>query len=176
MTQSIETPIEVRVDDLAFYEGDAIIRLATAEPGATTSLLRRFEQAAGPELATQLRLAEPLEVGSAIVTAAGRLPVGLLVHAVVASESEAVSRMSVRRALLSALQRAEGWGLARVATPPIGLDPGNLEMEESAQVMMDVFSQHLRRGSAYPGRLTRGAETDEEATVLRYYLHRSGLA
>jgi len=176
MTQQIETPIDVRVDDLAFYEGDAIIRPVTAELGATTPLLRRLEQAAGPELADQLRLAEPLEVGSAIVTAAGRLPVGLLVHAVITSDSEAVSRTSVRRALLSALQRAEGWGLSRVATPLLGLGPGNLEPEESAQVMLEVLSQHLRRGSAYPGHLTLVAETDEEATVLRYYVSRSGLA
>jgi hypothetical protein len=38
--------IDVRVDDLAFYEGEAIVRPVTAALGATTALLRRLEAAA----------------------------------------------------------------------------------------------------------------------------------
>ncbi|HKH92018.1 MAG TPA: hypothetical protein VKA54_09445, partial [Gemmatimonadaceae bacterium] len=77
--------IEVRVEDLAFYSGDAIVRPTTATLGATTPLLRRLELAAGTALLAQLARAEPLAVGSAVVTGAGELPVDLLVHAVVSS-------------------------------------------------------------------------------------------
>lgn len=168
--------IEARVDDLAFYEGDAVIRPTTAELGATTTLLRRLESAAGPELASQLRPSEPLAVGSAIVTGAGRLPVGFLVHAVISSETEPVTAASVRRGLLSGLQRAEGWALERVAIPPFGLGAGNLPIEASAEAMIDAIAQHARRGAAYPTEITLVAETDEELAALRYHLGRSALA
>ena len=175
MTQPTMSRLEVRVDDLAFYEGDAVIWPVTADLAATTPLLRRLEQAAGSELAGQLRLTEPLAVGSAVVTGAGRLGAGMLVHAVISSDMEPVSTSTVRRALLSALQRAEGWALERVAVAPMGLGAGNLDVEESSRVMVDVIVQHLERGAAHPAQVTVVTENEDEATVFRYHAQRSGL-
>jgi O-acetyl-ADP-ribose deacetylase (regulator of RNase III) len=164
------------VDDLAFFDGDAVVRPVTATLGAPTALLRRLESAAGPDLAAQLRLTEPLAIGSAIVSGGGRLSAGFLVHAVVASDEEPVSASSVRRALLSALERAEGWAFGDVAVPPFGLGAGNLNIEESAQVMAEALAQHARRGARHPERVTLIAENDEEADAFRWALGRSGLA
>ena len=77
--------IEVRVEYLAFYDGEAIVRPATATLDATTPLLRRLEVTAGGALREQLSLSEPLAVGSAVVTRAGDIPAKLLVHAIVIS-------------------------------------------------------------------------------------------
>ena len=52
-----------------------------------------------------LRVNEPLAVGSAVVTGAGALAVELLIHGVVSSDTEPVSRSTVRQALSSALNR-----------------------------------------------------------------------
>ena len=157
--------IEVRVEDLAFYSGDAIVRPATATLGATTPLLRRLELAAGSALFDQLTLSEPLAVGSAIVTGAGELPVGLMVHAIVSSQTEAVSRDGVRRALRSALQRVLAWQIAEVAIPPFGLGAGNLDIDESAHLMADELARHC--GTApFPTRVTLVAETPDEAHAL----------
>lgn len=163
--------IEVRVEDLAFYEGDAIIRPATALLGATTPLLRRLELAGGDALFRQLTVSEPLPVGSAVVTAAGDLPVDLLVHAIVSSATERVSRDGVRRALRSALERANAWQIARVALPPLGLGAGNLDLDTSADLMADELSRHCRPG-AFPTAVTVVAETDDEAAVLDFALSR----
>ena len=48
--------ISVRIDDLAFYDGEAIARPVTAGLGPTTGLLRRLELAGGETLRKQLRL------------------------------------------------------------------------------------------------------------------------
>ena len=61
--------IEVRVEDLAFFEGNAIIRPSTATLDTTTPLLRRLDLAGGAALHAQLHVAEPLPVGAAVVTA-----------------------------------------------------------------------------------------------------------
>lgn len=159
--------IEVRVEDLAFFEGNAIIRPSTATLDATTPLLRRLEQAGGPRLLTQLRVAEPLPVGAAVVTGAGDLPVELLVHAVVSSPTERVSRDGVRRAFRSALERVREWQLGRVAVPPLGLGAGNLALEDSAALMAEELMRHH---APFPAQLTVVAETEEEAQALRFAL------
>ena len=164
--------IEVRVEDLAFYSGDAIVRPTTATLGATTPLLRRLELAAGTALLEQLARAEPLAVGSAVVTGGGDLSVDLLVHAVVSSATERVSREGVRRALRSALERVLAWQIAEVAIPPFGLGAGNLDIDESAQLMADELARHIDT-SAYPTRVTLVAETPDEALALESAVARS---
>jgi O-acetyl-ADP-ribose deacetylase (regulator of RNase III) len=164
--------IQVRVEDLAFYAGHAVIRPATATLGATTPLLRRFELAGGAALRNQLVVADPLPVGSAVVTAAGDLPVELLVHAIVTSLTERVTRDGVRRAFRSALQRTREWQLADVAVPPLGLGAGNLDIEESAELMADELHAH-RRTSEFPRRVTLVAETPDEASALEQAVARS---
>jgi O-acetyl-ADP-ribose deacetylase (regulator of RNase III) len=164
--------IDVRVEDLAFYSGHAIIRPATATLGATTPLLRRLELAGGAKLLDQLKVTEPLPVGSAVVTGAGELPVELLVHAIVMSPTERVSRDGVRRAFRSALQRTREWQLADVAVPPLGLGAGNLEIEESAELMAHELRAH-RKSSAFPRRVTLVAESQDEASALEHAVARS---
>jgi O-acetyl-ADP-ribose deacetylase (regulator of RNase III) len=164
--------IDVRVEDLAFYSGHAIIRPATATLGATTPLLRRLELAGGSALLDQLRVAEPLPVGSAVVTGAGDLAVELLVHAIVMSPTERVTRDGVRRAFRSALQRTREWQLADVAIPPLGLGAGNLDIEASAELMADELLKH-RRTAEFPRRVTLVAETADEASALEHAVTRS---
>jgi O-acetyl-ADP-ribose deacetylase (regulator of RNase III) len=166
--------IRVRIDDLAFFDGEAIVRPVNEDLGATTPLLRRLELAAGAELHEQIRLHEPLPVGAAVVTPGGELAAKLLVHAVVMSRTERVSADSIRRALLSALQRVESWQINDVAIPPFGLGAGNLEIEESAKVMLGVIAQHLL-GARYPETITLVAETADEERALSTALARSGL-
>ena len=66
------------------------------------------------------------------------------------------------------------WQIKKVAIPPFGLGAGNLEIDESAQVMLGVIGQHMR-GARYPEEITLVAETPEEERVLAAALQRSGL-
>jgi len=166
--------IEVRVDDLAFFEGDAIVRPVNADLGATTPLMRRLEQAAGPTLPGKIQLHEPLPVGAAVVTAAGALGAGFLVNAVVSSDTEPATRATVRHALTSALHRVEGWRMESVAIAPLGLGAGNLAIEESADVMCEVLAAHLRH-ARFPQRVAIFVETADEETALVIAARRNGL-
>lgn len=163
--------IQLRIDDLAFVKADALAWPVTAELRATTSLLRRLEVAGGPALAAQLVPREPLPVGSAVVTGAGELPVELLVSAVVASDTEPVSRSSVRRALVSTLQRASDWKMGSLAFAPFGLGAGNLEIEDCAELMVDVISDHMTR-SNFPVAVTIVLESTVEEEVFAASLGR----
>lgn len=161
--------IEVRTDDLAFIAADAIARPVDAELHATTPLMRRLEVAGGETLARHLRVNEPLAVGSAVVTPAGELGVELLIHGVVSSDTEPVSRTSVRQAVSSALQRAADWGIEHLALTPFGLGAGNLDVEESAEIIADVVRRH-RQTMKRPAMITVVVETTFEHDVFERLL------
>jgi O-acetyl-ADP-ribose deacetylase (regulator of RNase III) len=164
--------IDVRVDDLAFYEGEAIARPVNAMLGATTPVMRKLERAAGASFVEKARLSEPLPVGAAVVTNAGDLPVELLIHGVVSSDDEPASRATVRLALMSALQRAVAFQIRELAIAPFGLGAGNLDIEDSADVMAEVLTDHMKR-SSYPSTVLVIAETELEEQVLRARLKAS---
>ena len=84
---------------------------------------------------------------------------------VTASATERVTRESVRRALRSALERVLSWQIAEIAIPPLGLGAGNLDIDESAELMADELARHLAT-AAFPKRVTLIAETPDEALVL----------
>jgi O-acetyl-ADP-ribose deacetylase (regulator of RNase III) len=165
--------IEVRVDDLAFYEGEAIARPVNAMLGATTPVMRKLERAAGAAFTDIVRVSEPMPVGSAVVTNAGDLSVELLIHGVVSSDDEPVTRATVRLALMSALQRAVAFQIRELAIAPFGLGAGNLDLDESADVMIGVVTEHMKRAS-YPAHVVIIAETELEEHVLRARIRGGG--
>jgi len=171
-TAAAERAIDVRVEDLAFVTADAIAWPVTDELRATTPLLRRLEEAGGSRLRQQLTAHDALAVGSAVVTGAGDLSVELLVSAVVSSASESVSEGGVRRALLSALQRAADWQIEHLAFAPFGLGAGNLVLEDSAELMASVAAQHVAR-MRYPSRITIIVESPLELEVFQSALARA---
>lgn len=166
-----ERAIRVRVDDLAFATGDAIAWPVTAGLRATTPLLRRMETAGGTALAAQLRVQEPLPIGSAVVTGAGALAVELLVNAVISSDDQPVTESGVRRALRSALQRSADWQIEHLLVAPFGLGAGNLDLEDSAAIMTAVIAEHLGQ-ARFPVDVTIIVETPLEEEVLRAALAR----
>lgn len=164
--------IRVVVDDLAFVAADAIVRPANSLLEPTTASLRRLEQIGGAAFWDQLQPERELAVGSAVVTGAGDLGVELVVHAIIRSATEQVSRDSVRRALTAALQRAEDWQLAHLATPLLGTGAGNLTLEDAADVMGAVLAS-LRGATGCPRDVTIVVETDEERAVVESCLRKT---
>ncbi|MGH3630719.1 MAG: macro domain-containing protein, partial [Sciscionella sp.] len=155
----------VVVDDLAFVQVDAVVRPATGTLEPTSPSLRRLEQVGGPTFFNQLRVTQELGVGAAVVTGGGELAAELVIHAIIRTSEEAVSRLGVRRALTSTLQRALDWRLARIALPPIGTGPGNLAIEAVAQLTVDVLSTHMA-DAAYPSEVSIVVETEADREVF----------
>ena len=158
--------IDVVVDDIAFVAADAVARPVNAELRAVTPVIRRMEAAAGDALVRQLRVNDPLEVGSAVATGAGALPAELIIHAVVSTLREAVSRDGVRRATVSALQRAHDFDVGHLAIAPFGLGAGNLDVDDAAQTMIGAMNEHRSR-SPRPARISIVVENELEADAFR---------
>lgn len=154
------------IDDPAFVSADAIARPVNAELRAPTPLVRRLELAAGAGLTGHLHVHEPLDVGAAVVTGAGDIEADLMIHAVVMTDDEPVTKPGVHRAMTSALQRANDWKIARLAFTPFGLGAGNLDVDDAAQVMLSAISEHASH-AAFPSVVTIVVENDIEAEAFR---------
>jgi len=168
--------IRVVVDDLAFLETDAIVRPATARLDPTTPAVRRLETIGGSEFLNRLRLQKELAVGAAVVTAGGgNLPAEFVIHAVIQSDTEPVTREAVARAWLSALERAREWEFDRVTVPPIGTGTGNLALEDAASIMVTVLKSHIGE-SPYPSDICIVVETPEDREAFEAALRIAGAA
>jgi O-acetyl-ADP-ribose deacetylase (regulator of RNase III) len=131
--------INVVVDDLARTQVDAIVRPADESLGPASPAIASLDERAGPRFAEQRRVASPLKAGAAVVTGSGDLAAPFVLHVVVQDRESKNGREVIRRALVSAWQRATDWELGTIATPLVGADSGQLTMEEAATLLAETF-------------------------------------
>jgi O-acetyl-ADP-ribose deacetylase (regulator of RNase III) len=131
--------ISVVVDDLARTQVDAIVRPADESLGPASPAIASLDERAGPRFAEQRRVASPLKAGAAVVTGSGDLAAPFVLHVVVQDRESKNGREVIRRALVSAWQRATDWELGTIATPLVGADSGQLTMEEAATLLVETF-------------------------------------
>ncbi|HEU4682582.1 MAG TPA: macro domain-containing protein [Gemmatimonadales bacterium] len=134
--------IQVIVADLALAQADAIVRPADETLGPIGPCISRLDEQAGPRFAEQKRLGTPLKAGAAVVTGSGDLAAPFVLHVVIRDPDAKVNRDVVRRALVSAWQRATDWELGIVAAPLVGADSGELSAEEAATLLAETFPAH----------------------------------
>lgn len=163
--------IRVIIDDLAFIEADAVLRPADASLQPLTPAMRRLDEQGGPSFAALRRVGMPLDAGAAVVTGGGDLAAPFVLHLVLQDANTPASHDTVRRALVSAWQRAAEWQLGSVATPLIGVGPGQLALEESVALMFDTFPRETGAG-AQPMALTIVVERDHELETAEAMLRR----
>jgi O-acetyl-ADP-ribose deacetylase (regulator of RNase III) len=131
--------IQVIVDDLGLTQADAVVRPADESLAPVTPAISRLDEQAGPRFAEQRRLSSPLKAGAAVVTGSGDLAAPFVLHVVIRDPDSGIGRDVVRRALLSAWQRATDWELGTIAAPLVGAGAGELSLEEAATLLAETF-------------------------------------
>jgi O-acetyl-ADP-ribose deacetylase (regulator of RNase III) len=99
------------------------------------------------------------------VTGAGSLAAKFVVHAVIQSDQRASNPDSVRRALLSAWQRASDWELEAIATPLVGTGAGQLSLEEAAAILSDTLHEHRARAQ-FPAEVQIVIERESDRSTV----------
>jgi O-acetyl-ADP-ribose deacetylase (regulator of RNase III) len=155
----------VAVGDLASVAADAVVRPANGNLEAITPALRRLELAAGPRFREFCHTHRELGVGAAVVTPAGDLAVELVVHAVIMTRLEPVTRAGVHRAAEAALRQAAQWHIGTLALPPLGTGAGQLSTEDAAEALLDVIWEH-GRNAEQPATVVIVVETDAEREIF----------
>lgn len=164
--------IRVVVDDLAFLRSDAIVRPSTTRLDPTTPAVSRLGKVGGAEFAGRLQMLKELAVGAAVVTAGGGdLPAEFVIHAVIQSDTEPVTREGVARAWRSALERAQEWEFGTLTVPPIGTGAGNLSVEDAAEIMVSVLRAHTA-SARFPAEIAIVVETPEDRQAFEAAVRR----
>ena len=166
--------IEVVVDDLAFLAVDAVIRPSNEHLDPVTPAMSRLDSQAGEQFAAQRRVQMPLDIGAAVVTGAGDLAAKFVVHAVIQTQAAAASRDAIRRALLSAWQRASDWELGTIATPLVGTGAGQLTLEEATVILADTLHEH-RAHAQFPSHVQIVLEHETERSAVQAVVARRPL-
>src|SRR4051794_23737248 len=83
---SAERVIRVVAGDLARQAVDAVVRPADATLAPVGPAALHLDELGGERFAAQRRTATPLEAGAAVVTGAGGLAAGYVLHVVIADE------------------------------------------------------------------------------------------
>ncbi len=164
--------ITVVVDDLAFIEADAVLRPTDAHLAPVTPAVSRLDRLAGERFAEQRRTTTALEAGAAVVTGGGELVAAYVLHVVIRDDRSEPGAELIRRALLSAWQRARDWGLGTVASPLVGTGAGQLSVEEAATLLAQTFPRP--GGGEAPTELRIVVEREDERETVEAIVRRLG--
>ena len=146
---------------------EGILRSVFADLTADTPGSRDLELRAGSEVTDRLQAMGGLPVGAAIITPGGEVDAAFMIHVVLQSPDEAVHIEGLRSALVNGLRRAQEWSLETLAMPPLGVGAGNLEMEQSASVMVSVIMEHFQRYT-YPQEVIITVASEYEEDVFHH--------
>lgn len=161
--------IHVIVDDLALIKADAVLRPADASLGPASPAMARLDERAGPRFADQCRVSNSLKAGSAVVTGSGDLAAPFVLHVVIQDPEIRTGREVVRRALVSAWQRATDWELSTIAAPLVGAESGQLSLEEAATLLAETFPAEPK---GCPAELHIVVERDTERVLVEAIVRR----
>ena len=157
--------IRITRGDLAASSAEGVIRPSRSDGMAINAVGLRLETVAGPIVMERITGQGDLPAGTAVLAPSGGLACTFLINVVVQSVEEPVTSHTVQRGLVNALRRAADFGIESLALPPLGVGAGNLEVEESAKVIVDVIRNHVSEGVP-PLEFEIVVESDYEASVF----------
>ncbi|MEO8636378.1 MAG: macro domain-containing protein [Gemmatimonadales bacterium] len=131
---------------------DAIVRAADASLAPLGAVSAELDRAAGPRFESERRVVAPLDPGAAVITGGGDLAAEFVLHIILASEERTPTPDIVRRALVSAWHRAEGWELATIGAPIAAVAVADLSLDTAVRLLIETF-QERRPESRFPAEL-----------------------
>ncbi len=139
--------IKVIKGDITELPVDAVVNAANNRLRMVAGVAGAIKSKGGVSIEEEAVAKGPIPIGEAIITGAGSLKVGHVIHAVAVGEDFSTDADKVQAATRNALLRAEELGLRSVAFPAIGTGVGGLGFDVASRVMVCEARRHLARGS-----------------------------
>ncbi len=138
--------ITVVKGDITEVEADAIVNPSNSHGIMGGGVALAIKRRGGVEIEREAMAKAPIPVGSAVVTSAGRLKAGAVIHASTMQEpAQRISVREVRLATRAALQVASRHGFKSIAFPGMGTGVGGVAKDEAARAMVEEIKIHLAR-------------------------------
>lgn len=97
----------------------------------------------GPSIQEELDKLAPINMCEAVVTNAGEMKAGFIVHVVGPKFQEIDINDKLRTAILSALKAADKKGIKAIAFPPMGAGFYGVPLDQSAKITLNTIKEYL---------------------------------
>lgn len=138
-----QTDISLDRGDITEYEVDAIVNAANDHLVMGAGVAGAIKRKGGTIVEEEAVRLGPIDVGDVVVTTAGNLLAGYVIHAAVMGQDLRTSPEIVERATLAVMRRAEEMRLHSLAFPAFGTGVGRLPPRDSAEAMVRAIRGHL---------------------------------
>jgi len=134
--------------DICDRKVDALVNAANNELWMGGGVAGAIKRVGGKEIEQEAMRQGPIPVGAAVVTGGGSLRARHVIHAAVMGNNLKTGADEIRRATLSALNRAKELGLRSIAFPALGTGVGGFPIEECARIMYQAMVGHVVGGTS----------------------------
>ena len=162
------SPIEIDIwqGDLSELEMDALVVSATETLFMTTGPAASVKRHGGEEIERAAVDQGPVPTGTAVVTHAGSLAAGYVIHVVAVGHDRVADPTRLRAAVRSALALAAPLQLRRIAISLPGVEFGVFGVEDAARLLVDVLRTTDTSLESVVVATTNAAETDAASAAL----------
>lgn len=129
--------------DITDIEIEAFVFYARHDLVLGTGFGTAISTRGGPTIQKELEGLAPLQTGEAVVTAAGNLKAGYIVHAVGPRFQEEDIEGKLRTTILSSLKCADEKGIKQIALPAMGAGFYGIPLDVCARVMLGTTKSYL---------------------------------
>ena len=133
-----ELELSVVDGDITVLEVDAIANAANDALWMGAGVAGAIKRAGGEEIEREAVAKDPIEVGEAVATGAGRLPAKWVIHGAVMGQDLRTDANLVRRTTESCLRVADELGARSLALPAFGTGVGGFPLQECAEIMVSA--------------------------------------
>jgi len=155
--------VNLLVGDITKSDADAIVSSANYQMKMRTGVGDALRRAGGDEIEVAAMAEGERELGTCVVTRAGRLRAKHILHAVSAWKGSSVVGRTTHRALLM----AEELGARSIAFCALGTGAANITIETCANAIMSTLRFHLALGGSRLERVTVYLIDDEKLRAFR---------
>ncbi len=133
--------------DITKLEVDAIVNAANIHLFMGGGVAGAIKRAGGKEIEDEAVRQGPINIGSAVVTSAGKLKAKYVIHTPTMELDFKTDEKKVRLAMIAALRKAEELRISSIAFPALGTGVGGLPKDLAARVMVEELKKHIDLGS-----------------------------
>ena len=133
-----ELELSVVDGDITALEVEAIANAANNALWMGAGVAGAIKRAGGEEIEREAVAKDPIEVGEAVATGAGRLPAKWVIHGAVMGQDLRTDANLVRRTTESCLRVADELGARSLALPAFGTGVGGFPLQECAEIMVSA--------------------------------------
>ncbi len=135
--------IEIVRGDITQQHTDAIINAANNHLWMGGGVAGAIKHRGGEEIEQAAVALGPVEVGDAVITAAGTLQAKHVIHAVVMGQDLHTDKEKIRKATRNALRLAEDKKIASLSFPALGTGVGGFSVFHCASIMISEALEFL---------------------------------